>query len=88
MKRNLHAGKNLYGGLGLTLFTTEELDEIHLATLEILQKTGLFVEDEEALEILHGAGATVDHHSKNVKIPSFLVEDAIRWAMGHLPGGE
>ncbi len=80
MKRNLHAGKNLYEGLSLNLLTTEELDEIHLATLEILQKTGLFVEDEEALEIFHGAGATVDHHSKNVKIPSFLVEDAIRWA--------
>lgn len=69
MKRNLNAGNNLLGGLDLNLFTTAELDEIHLATLEVLQKTGLFVEDEEALEIFHGAGAIVDRHSKRVKMP-------------------
>ena len=80
MKRNLHAGKRQSGGLGLKIFTDDELYEIHLATLEVLQKTGLFIEDEEALEILDGGGAIVDPKKKVVKFPPYLVEDAIRSA--------
>ena len=80
MKRNLHAGKRQSGGLGLKIFTDDELDEIHLATLEVLQKTGLFIEDEEALEIFDGGGVVVDSKKKIVKFPPYLVEDAIRSA--------
>jgi len=80
LKRNLHAGKRQSGGLGLKIFTDDELYEIHLATLEVLQKTGLFIEDEEALEILDGGGAIVDPKKKVVKFPPYLVEDAIRSA--------
>ena len=80
MKRNLHAGKRQSGGLGLKIFTDDELYEIHLATLEVLQKTGLFIEDEEALDILDGGGAIVDPKKKVVKFPPYLVEDAIRSA--------
>lgn len=80
MKRNLHAGKSQSGGLRLKIFTDDELDEIHLATLEVLQKTGLFIEDEEALEIFDGGGVVVDSKKKIVKFPPYLVEDAIRSA--------
>jgi len=80
LKRNLHAGKRQSGGLGLKIFTDDELYEIHLATLEVLQKTGLFIEDEEALEILDGGGAIVDPKKKVVKFPPYLVEDAVRSA--------
>ena len=80
MKRNLHAGKRQSGGLSLKIFTDDELYEIHLATLEVLQKTGLFIEDEEALDILDGGGAIVDPKKKVVKFPPYLVEDAIRSA--------
>ena len=80
MKRNLHAGKKQSGGLGLKIFTDDELYEIHLATLEVLQKTGLFIEGEEALDILDGGGAIVDPKKKVVKFPPYLVEDAIRSA--------
>ena len=80
MKRNFHAGKRQSGGLGLKIFTDDELDEIHLATLEVLQKTGLFIEDEEALEIFDGGGVVVDSKKKIVKFPPYLVEDAIRSA--------
>jgi trimethylamine--corrinoid protein Co-methyltransferase len=48
----LHAGKNQSGGFGLNLFSDDELHEIHLATLEVLQHTGIFVENEEALAIV------------------------------------
>lgn len=80
MKRNLHAGKKLSGGLSLNVFTDDELNEIHLATLEVLEKTGVFVEDEEALEILDGGGAAVDPKTKMVKIPPYLLEDSVRSA--------
>jgi trimethylamine--corrinoid protein Co-methyltransferase len=84
MKRNLHAGKISSGGVGLRFLTDDELYEIHLATLEILQKTGIFVEDQEALEIFDGAGAVIDPQNKTVKIPPHLVEDAIRSAPSKL----
>ncbi len=51
MKRNLHAGKRLSGGFSLNAFTDDECFEIHLATLEILEKTGIFVADDQALDI-------------------------------------
>lgn len=84
MKRNLHAGKRLSGGAGLKLFSDDELYEIHLATLEVLQKTGLFFEDDEALSILDGGGAMIDKQKKIVKFPPHLVEDCIRSAPSKL----
>ncbi|MBN1837245.1 MAG: trimethylamine methyltransferase family protein [Spirochaetales bacterium] len=68
------------GGFSLGVFTPDELQEIHLATLEVLEKTGVFVESEEALEVLDGGGAWVDPKTKMVRFPPYLVEDAIRSA--------
>ncbi|MBW2059751.1 MAG: trimethylamine methyltransferase family protein [Deltaproteobacteria bacterium] len=80
MKRQLKAGKRHSGGFSLNTLTDDEVYEIHLATLEALQKTGVFVEDEEALEVFGSAGALVDPKKKIVKIPPYLVEDSIRSA--------
>jgi trimethylamine--corrinoid protein Co-methyltransferase len=80
MKRNLHAGKRQSGGFSLNVFTDDELYEIHLATLEVLEKTGLFIESDEALEIFDGGGARIDKKKKVVKIPPHIVEEAIRSA--------
>ena len=84
MRRNLHAGKRQSGGLSLNVFTREELDDIHFATLEVLEQTGLLIDNDEALEIFHGAGARVDKQKRIVKIPPFIVEDAIRSAPSKL----
>ena len=80
MKRNLHAGKRQSGGFSLNVFSDDELYEIHLATLEVLEKTGVFVEDPEALAVFDGGGAHIDSAKKVVKFPPYLVEDAIRSA--------
>ena len=80
MKRNLHAGKRHSGGFRMDPFTEDELYEIHLATIEVLEKTGVFVEDKEAREIFDGGGAIVDEKNKIVKIPAHVLEDAIRSA--------
>jgi len=78
--RNFHPGKRRSQGLGLKSLTDDELDDIHLATLEVLEKTGLFIEGREALDVFEGAGAEVDRERNIVKIPPYLVEDAIRSA--------
>ena len=78
MKRSLHAGSNQTGGFSLNVFSDDALEDIHLATLEVLQKTGVFVDDEEAIEVFAGAGASVDAKNKIVKIPPLVVEEAIQ----------
>ena len=80
MKRNFKVGKRHGRGLEFNVFTEDELNDIHAATLEVMWKTGVFVEEEEALEIFDGGGAIVDPISKIVKIPPSLVEDAIQSA--------
>jgi len=78
MIRSLHAGSRQTGGFSLNVFNDDELEDIHLATLEVLQKTGVFVGDDEAMEIYEGAGAIVDRKTKVVKIPPLVVEEAIQ----------
>jgi trimethylamine---corrinoid protein Co-methyltransferase len=80
MKRNIHAGRRNAGGIDFRVLTEEDKARIHASTLEVLMKTGVFVEDEEALEIYAGQGCTIEPKAKIVKIPSHLVEDAIRSA--------
>jgi len=80
MKRNLHAGRLRGGGLSLNVFTEDEIDDIHLASLEVLERTGVFVEDEEALDIFSDGGCVVDREQHIAHIPPHLVEEAIRSA--------
>lgn len=62
------------------MFSDDELYSIHLATLEVLEKSGIKVESNEALEIFDAGGAIVDKNTHIVKIPPYLVEDAIHSA--------
>jgi trimethylamine--corrinoid protein Co-methyltransferase len=66
--------------LSLNILTDDECHEIHLATLEVLQRTGIFVEGEEALAVLGDNGADIDRKRKVVKLPPHMVEDAVRSA--------
>lgn len=80
MIRSLQAGFSRVDGIGLKMFTEDELFAIHCATLEVMRDTGLYVGSKEAREILDGAGAIVDEKKEIVKFPPYLVEDAIRSA--------
>jgi trimethylamine--corrinoid protein Co-methyltransferase len=82
VKRNLYAGHPRSGGLSLSVFTEAEMDSIHFASLEVLERTGVFVEADEAIDIFTDAGCTVDRDTRVVKIRPHLVEDAIRSAPG------
>jgi len=61
------------------LLSDSQLEELHLATLQILERTGVAFECQEAIELLDGAGADVSNPGR-VKIPSYLVEQALRTA--------
>ena len=80
MKRNLFAGRRRSGGIGLDVFTDDEVQDIHLATLEVLERTGVWVEIDEALDIFSDGGCVVDRDTRIVRIPPHIVEDAIRSA--------
>ena len=78
MKRRLKAGKRRNSGFSLNVMTHDEVHEIHLATLEVLKDTGVYVEHQEAMELFDGGGCFVDPKNKIVKFPPWVVEDAIR----------
>jgi trimethylamine--corrinoid protein Co-methyltransferase len=80
LKRKLDVGKKPKAGLGFQVFTEDELYDIHMATLEVLERTGLFFDDEEALEVLDGGGAVIDKKNRVAKFPAQMVEDAIESA--------
>ena len=61
------------------LFTDAQLDEIHLASLEVLRRTGVRIHETEALALLQDAGCVVEDENL-VKFPASVVEDALSHA--------
>lgn len=68
------------GGLGIEMFTPDELRAIHYATIEVLERTGLWVEDDEAMDVFADGGCKVDRETHIVKIPGSVLEEVISWA--------
>lgn len=77
MKRGLEAALH-NGGAGLSLFTKADLDDMHRATLQTLERTGVSVEAEDAMDIFADGGCKVDRGSHTVKIPGDVVERALQ----------
>lgn len=67
-------------GFSVDMYTNDELLAIHTATLEVLESTGVKVYLDEALDIFENAGAKVNRSDKIVKIPGWMVEEAIQSA--------
>ncbi len=78
--RNPYSDTTMSGGFGFNVFVDEEIEKIHLATLDVLENTGLYVGDDKAIDILEKGGARVDRKTRIVKLPPYLVEDCIRSA--------
>ena len=87
MRRNPRAGACQSGGFRLEVFTDDELNEIHLATLEVLSRTGVFVEDDEALQIFADAGADHEDADRRPHGPHFTrqVQTKRQWAQCPTP---
>jgi trimethylamine--corrinoid protein Co-methyltransferase len=63
----------------LKMFDAAQCEQIHLASLEVLRRTGVRVHQQEALTLLKEAGAHVGDDNL-VKIPAWLVEWALKQA--------
>ncbi len=57
-----------------------QVEELHKATLEILETTGVKYESKRALKLFEESGCSVDYESRIVKFPGYLVEECIRTA--------
>lgn len=60
------------------VLTDSQVEAIHRATLDVLEKTGVKFESESALKLLKENGCIVNYEEKIAKIPGFLVEECIR----------
>jgi trimethylamine--corrinoid protein Co-methyltransferase len=78
MKRGGHAGAPRLDGIGMRPLSDGDLDDIHLASLEVLERTGMWVEADDAFDIFADGGCRVDRETRRVRIPAELVEEAIR----------
>lgn len=77
MKRGQKIDGSGWQGLGLQSLTSADLDNIHGATLKVLQHVGIKVYSPEALEVYAYGGADVDFQTGLVRIPPYMVEEAI-----------
>jgi len=69
---------------GFRQLTDAQLEEIHLAALEILRRTGARVYEPEAVALLGDAGCSVTD-TNLVHFPPAVIEDALRWAPSRVP---
>lgn len=61
----------------LQCLTDEDCQKIHIATLEVLEQTGIFVSSPKATSIFADHGAVVDKQKSRVCIPPEIVEKAL-----------
>ena len=64
----------------ISFLSQDELDAIHNAALQVLEKTGVKVLSKQALDILKKAGAKVDYETNHASIPRNLVQEALNMA--------
>lgn len=79
-----HAERNgifINQGLGLSIFSPAEREQIHLTALDILKYIGVLVESDEAVELFTKTGAQAGPPNSRglrlVKIPQHLVAEAL-----------
>jgi len=58
----------------VTLLTSEQVERVHEASLEILEQVGMLVRNEQARHIFAAHGCRVDAESQTVRFPRAVVE--------------
>jgi len=66
--------------INFEVLSSDEVYEIHMATMEILERVGVRVLEENALQMLREAGADIDSKNNIAKIPEYLIMEAIKKA--------
>ena len=62
----------------LKLLSNSDIDDIHAASLEVLEKAGVLIRNVPALKLLNDNGCNIE--GENVKIPRELVEELLKKA--------
>jgi len=65
-------------GSSLQILAEEEIERIHRSSLELLEKTGMLIYDEDILKLLEKAGCKVDFSTKIARAPCELIEDGLK----------
>ena len=66
--------------ISLNILSPAEVQEIHNATLHILNTTGVRFPSEQALDIFEAHGATIDREKRIARIPGLIVEKYLKMA--------
>lgn len=61
----------------IDILSSDEVYDIHSATLEVLERTGVVVHEKRALKLLDNAGAIIDFRRETAKIPDYLIQEAV-----------
>jgi len=69
---------NFTRNLGYSTISPDQFKKLHFAAIEILDRIGVDVLNNEALELLKRAGARVE--GENAKIPEWMVKEALAFA--------
>ena len=71
--------------LGFDVFSHDQCEELHLASLEVLDSIGVKVHEEKSLSLLIDGGARADGNL--VKIPAWMVQQALATVPCRVPIG-
>src|SRR4030065_1842680 len=66
--------------LALKMFSAQDIQRLHEATLDVIENTGVRFPSRKALDIWAEAGAEVDYETSIVKAPAALIERALKEA--------
>ena len=61
----------------IEVLSADQIEHIHQASLDVIETLGVDMWCAEALDILHEAGAEVDHAGRHVRIDRALIEEAV-----------
>ncbi len=71
--------RRLKGGQ-LRVLTDDQINDIHIAVLQLMQDVGVRVEHKKALEIFRDAGCRVDFDARTVQVPEHILNKALQTA--------
>lgn len=60
------------------MLSRNEIQTIHVAAMEVLERVGIMIKHDKALSILDDAGAEIDSKKKIAKIPEHLVRETLK----------
>jgi len=78
MYETIFAGSPSNRGLSLNFLTDDDIERIHEASMSVLQRCGVYVEEAEARKHFADAGAWVDEKEEIVRLPQGLVERCVK----------